>query len=110
MKWQTPYQGQTYEFDDSRLSASEARLQKRVTAGMSPVEAERARGDLDPDAWIAALLIGMRRAGRDVDATTVIAADDVDLMAAARATRTTAQAARDTATAAAEEEPATPGS
>lgn len=87
MKWHIPYAGETYEFDDARLTASEARLQKRVTGGMSPVDAERAREELDPDAWVSALAIARLRIGLDAAAAVDIDGDEVDLMAAASATR-----------------------
>lgn len=86
MKWQIPYAGETYEFDDVRLTASEARLQKRLTDGMTPVAAENARAQLDPDAWVAALAIARRRIGLDAEAAVDIDGDELDLMAAASAT------------------------
>lgn len=86
MKWTTEYAGETYTFDDLRLTASEARLQKRITDGMSPAGAERARFELDPDAWVAALVIGRRRIGLDVAAALDVDADEIDLMACMAAT------------------------
>lgn len=86
MKWLTEYAGETYIFDDARLMASEARLQKRITAGMSPAAAERARFELDPDAWISALVIGRRRSGLDEVAAADVDADKFDLMACMAAT------------------------
>jgi hypothetical protein len=81
VKLYVPYQGREYVFDDSRLTHSEARLQKRVTGGMTPIAAEEARQGLDPDAWLAVLLIGMRRAGQETDPDE-INGDDLDIMAA----------------------------
>lgn len=92
MKWQIPYRGETYVFDDARLTASEARLQKRITDGMSPMTAEQARGLMDPDAWVAALVIARRRSGLDADAALDIDADEVDLMACMHATRVAGEA------------------
>lgn len=86
MKWTTLYAGERYTFDDERLTASEARLQKRITDGMSPVAAERARFELDPDAWLAALVIGRRRIGLDVAAAMDVDAEEIDLMACMAAT------------------------
>lgn len=86
MKWTTLYAGERYTFDDERLTASEARLQKRITDGMSPVAAERARFELDPDAWTAALVIGRRRIGLDPAAAMDVDADEIDLMACMAAT------------------------
>lgn len=86
MKWTTLYAGERYTFDDERLTAAEARLQKRITDGMSPVAAERARFELDPDAWLAALVIGRRRIGLDVAAAMDVDAEEIDLMACMAAT------------------------
>lgn len=86
MKWTTEYAGETYTFDDARLTASEARLQKRITDGLSPAAAERARFELDPDAWVAALVIGRRRIGLDVAAALDVDADEIDLMECMAAT------------------------
>jgi hypothetical protein len=69
-----PYEGTEFVFDDARMTASEARLQKNASGGMSPAEAERRRYLLDPDAWVGALLIAMRRSGR-----ADVKADDLDL-------------------------------
>ncbi|QJY46652.1 hypothetical protein [Pseudonocardia broussonetiae] len=92
MKWLIPYAGETFTFDDERLSASEARLQKRITVGMAPFVAERAREQMDPDAWVAALVIGRLRSGLDAIAAADIDADEVDLMAAMKLTREAGQA------------------
>ncbi|AEA27926.1 hypothetical protein Psed_5799 [Pseudonocardia dioxanivorans CB1190] len=74
MKWQIPYGDRTWEFDDYRITASEARLQKRITAGLTPTAADTAREEMDPDAWVAALAIARRRAGLPLD--EAIAIDD----------------------------------
>lgn len=75
MKWQIPYQGRTWEFDDSRLTFSEARMQKRITAGLTPTAADRARHELDPEALIAALVIARKRAGLPVEEAALIDSD-----------------------------------
>ncbi|WP_103381942.1 hypothetical protein [Pseudonocardia dioxanivorans] len=72
MKWQIPYDGRTWEFDDARVTASEARLQKQLTGGLSPTAADAARLGLDPDAWIAALVIARRRAGLEPEEATAV--------------------------------------
>lgn len=91
MKWHIPYEGREWVFDDSRITASEARLQKRVTAGLAPgsnglapAEADARRNVLDPDAWIAGLLIAMRREGEEdlrperIDLDDFVLSDIVD--------------------------------
>jgi hypothetical protein len=77
VKWQIPYDGRTWEFDDGRITASEARTQKRLTDGLMPTAADSARLALDPDAWVAALVIARRRAG--LSAEDAVAVDDAQL-------------------------------
>lgn len=77
MKWQIPYGGRTWELDDSRITASEARLQKRLTGGLSPVAADAARTELDPDAWFAGLAIARKRTGLAIE--EAVAIDDEQL-------------------------------
>jgi len=86
MKWLVPYQGTTWTFDDERITASEARLQKRITDGLLPAQAEQARAQMDPDSWVAALVIARRRSGLSVDEALRVDADDIELMACMRAT------------------------
>jgi hypothetical protein len=86
MKWQIPYEGKTWEFDDERLTASEARIQKRLTDGMTPVRAEAARMEGDPDVLIAALVIARVRAGVDREEALVVNDELVDLVAITDAT------------------------
>lgn len=87
MKWLISYAGETWTFDDARLTAAEARLQKRITDGMLPMQAEQARGLMDPDAWVSALVIARRRTGLDANAALDIDADEVDVMECMRLTR-----------------------
>lgn len=86
MKWILPYAGQDWVFDDSRITASEARLQKRLCGGATPSVAAASRFELDPDAIVAALVIARRRAGLPVDEAIVVDDDDLDLTAVADAT------------------------
>lgn len=86
MKWLVPYQDTTWTFDDERITASEARLQKRITDGLLPAQADGARAQMDPDAWVAALVIARRRSGMSADDALKIDADDLDLMACMNAT------------------------
>lgn len=86
MKWQIPYAGETYVMDDARLTASEARLQKRITDGLRPAAADVARQEMDPDAWVAALVIARRRIGLEVGDALDVDADEIDLMACMEAT------------------------
>lgn len=79
MKWQIRYQGRIWEFDDTKLSMPEARLQKRISGGMTPVAAERARQELDPDALSAALAIARKRAGLPLEEAIVVADDDEEI-------------------------------
>ena len=81
-----PYQGKTWEFDDSRITASEARTQKRLTGGATPTQASAQRFELDPDALVAALVIARRRAGLSAEDAAVVDADDLELTAVAEAT------------------------
>lgn len=84
MKWHIPYDGREWIFDDSRVTASEARLQKRVTGGLAPAEADQRRNVLDDDAWTAGLLIAMRREGEEdlrperIDPDAFVLSDIVD--------------------------------
>lgn len=103
MKWQIPYAGTTWVLDDSRFTASEARLQKRLTGGWSLTEAENKRLELDGDAWIAALAIARRRTGMSADEAIEIDLDELDLMPIMKATE---DAARADQAAAAEAKPA----
>lgn len=116
MKWHIPYQGREWVFDDSRITASEARLQKRVTAGLAgsnglaPAEADARRNVLDPDAWIAGLLIAMRREGEEdlraerIDLDEFVLSDIVDQTLKVEL----AELAKERAAADAEPEPAAP--
>lgn len=90
-KWLIPYGDRTWEFDDTRLTASESRLHKALTGGLSPLAGERARFELDGDAWVAALVIARRRTGMSADDASRVDADEVDLTAALRATRDQAE-------------------
>lgn len=63
MKWHMPYEGTTYVFDDERVTAHEARVMKRVTEGMSPVQIAAKRLEGDPDVWVAMLVVARERAG-----------------------------------------------
>lgn len=93
MKWFIPYAGETYEFDDARMTASEARLQKRLTDGLSPNAAERARLEqLDGDAWLAALVIARLRLGLSTEDAADIDLDEFDLMLIPGATQAAAVA------------------
>jgi predicted nucleic acid-binding protein len=80
VKWHIPYAGEVLVFDDGRITASEARLQKRITGGMSVIEAENKRLELDPDAWIAALAIARRRGGVTADEAVDIDLDQLELV------------------------------
>jgi hypothetical protein len=92
VKWQIPYQGRTWEYNDERITASEARLQKRLTGGLLPAQADRARQEMDPDAWVAALVIARRRSGMEPDEAAAVDADLVELMACMQATREAGEA------------------
>lgn len=92
MKWVLPYQGRNWVFDDSRITASEARLQKRITGGATPATAGAARFELDPDAFVAALAIARRRAGLDLAEAVAIDDDDFDLTAIVEATEAAVKA------------------
>lgn len=97
MKWQIPYAGETYEFDDVRMTASEARLQKRITGGLSPNAAEKARLEqLDGDAWLAALVIARVRIGLTTEDAADIDLDELDLMLIPGATQAAVDAAAET--------------
>jgi hypothetical protein len=87
VKWLIPYAGETYTFDDEHISVSEARVQKAITDGMRPSAAEEARQEMDPDAWVAALVIARRRIGMEPADALDINVDEVDLMACMAATR-----------------------
>lgn len=93
MKWQIPYAGKTWEFDDSRITASEARLQKRLCGGATPSVANASRFELDPDAIVAGLAIARRRAGLPVDEAIVIDDEELDLTAVMDATAEAAKGA-----------------
>jgi hypothetical protein len=88
-----PYQGRDWEFDDSRLTAAEARLQKRLCGGSSPSIAGASRFELDPDAVVAALVIARKRAGLPLEEAASIDDDALDLTAVAEATEKAAKAA-----------------
>ncbi len=96
MKWQIPYGGTTYEFDDGHLTAGEARLQKRLTDGSMPSDADVARAKMDGDAWIAALVIARRRTGleqaADIDEDAFVLSD---IITATQAAMTAAAASTD---------------
>jgi hypothetical protein len=94
MRWILPYQGRYWEFDDSRLTAAEARLQKRLTGGSTPSVAGASRFELDPDAVVAALVIARRRAGLSVEEAVSIDDELLDLTAVAEATEAAVKAAR----------------
>lgn len=120
-KWQIPYQGTVYVFDDASITASEARLQKRMTRdplagtpGLTPAEADEKREQLDPEPWVAALAIARRRAGLATEVAVDINGDDLDLMDILTRTRLMyegllaarrAEAAAESAPATAEPEP-----
>jgi hypothetical protein len=91
MRWTIPYDDTDYEFDDGRFTASEARLQKRLTDGMNVVQAETARNGLDPDAWIAALVVARRRTGMTADVAADIDLDAFELVKIAEATKRSVQ-------------------
>lgn len=93
MKWILPYQGRDWEFDDARLTAGEARLQKRVTGGSTPSAAGASRFELDPDALVAALIIARRRAGLPIEEAASIDDELLDLSAVGEATEAAAKAA-----------------
>lgn len=92
MKWLIPYAGKVWTYDDSKLTAAEARVQKRITNGQLPAQADQARMQLDPEAWVAALVIARRRAGLTADVALDVDADDVDLMDAVELTMKDLQA------------------
>lgn len=91
MKWILPYQGRDWVFDDSRLTAGEARLQKRLCGGSTPSAAGTARFELDPDALVAALVIARKRAGLPIEEAVSIDDDELDLTAVAEATEKAAK-------------------
>ena len=93
MKWVCPYQGTDWVFDDDRLTATEARIQKRLTEGMTPVQADQARQDADPDALVAALVIARRRAGLDPVEAAQVDPDEFDVVEALGSTLEAAQEA-----------------
>lgn len=95
MKWLIPYADKVWTFDDSRLTASEARVQKRITEGMLPAQADQARMQLDPEAWVSALVIARRRTGLAPDVALDVDADEVDLMDAMALTTADLQAQQD---------------
>jgi len=107
MKWLIPYAGKVWTYDDSKLTASEARVQKRITDGQLPAQADQARMQLDPEAWVAALVIARRRAGLAADVALDVDADEVDLMDAMELTTKDLQAQAAEAKAEPEPEPAT---
>jgi hypothetical protein len=90
VKWYLPYgtgdDVETFEFDDSRLTAAEARLQKRLTEGATPTKADALRLEGDPDALTAALVIARRRAGLDDMTAVQVDADALDIVAVIEAT------------------------
>jgi hypothetical protein len=105
VKWQIPYAGDVLVFDDDRITASEARLQKRLTGGMAVTEAENKRMELDPDAWIAALAIARRRTGMNADEAVDIDLDQLELLQIMDRTREVVIAEREAAASHAETEP-----
>lgn len=92
MKWLIPYQGQTWTFDDDRITSSEARIQKRITGGLLPAQADAARAQMDPDAWESALAIARLRSGMDREKALAIDSDDLELTACMTATREAGEA------------------
>lgn len=86
MKWIIPYQGRNWVFDDARITASEARLQKRITGGATPAAAGGQRFELDPDVFVAALAIARKRAGLELAEAISIDDDELDLTAIVEAT------------------------
>jgi hypothetical protein len=97
VKWRIPYAGEVLVFDDGRITASEARLQKRLTGGLSVTKAENERMELDPDAWVAALAIARRRAGMSVDEAIDIDLDQLELVQIMDVTREAVLAEREAA-------------
>jgi hypothetical protein len=93
LKWQLPYQGRTYEFDDARLTAAEARLQKRLCGGATPTQASASRFELDPDALVAALVIARKREGLPLDEALSVDDEALDLAAVGEATEAAMKAA-----------------
>lgn|GEM_PF-5833055 len=87
-----PYQGRDWVFDDSRITASEARIQKRITSGNTPSVAGGARFELDPDAFVAALVIARKRAGLELADAFNIDDDELDLTAIIEATEAAVKA------------------
>lgn len=81
-RWLIEYDGAQVEFDDKRLLLGEAQLQKALVGGdCTPVRAERLRLDRDPDAWLAALVIGRWRTGMSKDEALAVDVMKCDLMA-----------------------------
>lgn len=80
MKWQIPYNGRDWEFDDQRLTLTEASLQKRLAGGGTPADIEERRLGRDGDAWLAALVIARRRAGLSPEEALDVDGDRFDLM------------------------------
>lgn len=105
MKWQIPYAGDVLVFDDDHITASEARLQKRLTGGMAVTEAENKRMQLDPDAWVAALAIARRRGGMEADEAVDIDLDQLELLAIMERTREAVIAEREADAPPAEKQP-----
>jgi hypothetical protein len=87
VRWRIPYDGREGDFEDTRMTAGEAALQKRLTGGATPTAADALREELDPDAWVAALTIARRRAGLDEHEATDLDLDRFDLDATGPATR-----------------------
>lgn len=94
MKWLMEYAGKVWTYDDSRLTASEARVQKRITDGLLPAQADQARMQLDPEAWVSALVIARRRSGLAPDVALDVDADELDLMDAIALTSADLEAER----------------
>ena len=108
MKWYLPYghgdDVETFEFDDARLTAAEARIQKRITEGATPTRADQLRMEGDPDALTAALVIARRRAGVPDLQAVQVDADALDIVAVIEATFAAAKNAAEPA----EDEPKAP--
>jgi hypothetical protein len=67
------WKGREYEIvsiDD--MTIGEMRDFKRMSGGMTPVSAGVALAELDPDAWIAAVAVSIRRVSSDFDESELL--------------------------------------
>lgn len=85
-KWIVPYGGRDWVLDDDRLTASETRLHKALTGGMTPDDGDRARLARDGDAWVAVLVLARQRTGMSREEAVRVEPDEVDAAAALVAT------------------------